>query len=190
MTGFIDLEDLLAGKWVELLKEIAPHITRAAFLFNPATAPYSEYYLSRFKAAAEQFDVEAMVAPVRDSSELAVAIAAQRGRSAGLIVMPESSMVLHRAEIMSLASQYSVPSVCPYRHFVQVGCVLSYGIDLIDQYKRAATYVDRILKGEKPSDLPIQQPTKFELVINLKTAKALGLTIPPTLLARADEVIE
>ena len=189
VTGFIDLEASLASKWVELLKEIAPHVARAAFLFNPTTAPYSDYYLSRFKVAAPQFGVEAIAAPVHNASELSSAIAAQgRGPSGGLIVMPETSMAFHRAEIVSLAARYRVPTVCPYRHFID--CLLSYGIDLLDQYQRAATYVDRILKGEKPSDLPVQQPTKFEMVINLKTAKALGLIVPPSLLARADEVIE
>ena len=173
----------MGGKWLELLKEIAPRVNRVAFLFNPATAPYAEYFLNPFKAAAASFGVEAIAAPVRDTSELESVIAAQaREPNGGLIVMPDSFLVAHRAEITSLAARYRLPAVYAYRFFTEVGGLLSYGSDLADNYRRAATYADRILKGAKPSELPVQAPVKFELVINLKTAKALGLDLPPSLL--------
>ena len=181
----------MAGKWLELLKEIAPRVNRVAFLFNPATATYAEYYLNPFKAAAASFAVEAIAAPVRDTSELESVIAAQaREPNGGLIVMPDAFTARHRAEITSLAARYRLPAVYPFRFFAEVGGLLSYGIDLIDNFRRAATYADRILKGAKPSELPVQAPVKFELVINLKTAKALGLDVPCALQQRADEVIE
>jgi putative ABC transport system substrate-binding protein len=190
-TGFINFEPTIASKWLELLKEIAPHVQRVAFLFNPATAPHFEYFLNPFKAATASFGVEAITAPVRDTSELESVIAAQaREPNSGLIVMPDSFTTSRRVEIISLAARYRLPVIYPYREFAEVGGLLSYGLDRLDNFRRAATYADRILKGEKPSELPVQAPVKFELVINLKTAKALGLTVPPTLLARADEVIE
>ena len=191
VTGFIILEPTLAGKWLELLKEIAPRIARVALLFNPATAPYAEYYLNPFKAAAASFAVEAIVAPVHDMSELEFAVGVQaREPNGALIVIPDSFMTTHRAEITSLAARHRLPAVYPFRHYTEIGGLLSYGNDQRDNFRRAATYADRILKGEKPSELPIQAPVKFELVINLKTAKTLGLTVPPTLLSRADAVIE
>jgi putative tryptophan/tyrosine transport system substrate-binding protein len=191
VTGFVVFEASLAGKWLELLKEIVPRVNRITFLFNPATATYAEFYLNPFKAAAESFAVEAIAAPVRDRSELESVVSAQaREPNGGLIVMPDSFTDLHRAEIASLAARYRLPAVYPRRIFTEVGGLLSYGIDQLDNFRLAATYADRILKGEKPADLPVQAPTKFELVINLKTAKMLGLEVPPTLLARADEVIE
>jgi putative tryptophan/tyrosine transport system substrate-binding protein len=181
----------MAGKWLELLKEIAPRITRAAMLFNPTSATYAEYWLKPFKAAAPSFAVEAIAAPVRDRSELETVIAAQaREPNGGLIVMPDSFTDAHRVEITSLAARYRLPAVYPFRFFAEVGGLLSYGVDRTDNFRRAAAYVDRILKGEKPAELPVQAPTKYELVINLKTAKALGLEIPPKLLALADQVIE
>jgi putative tryptophan/tyrosine transport system substrate-binding protein len=191
VTGFIAMEDSLAGKWLELLKEIAPRVTRVAFLFNPATAPYAEYFLNSFRAAAASFAVEGIATPVRDSSELESVVAAQaREPNGGLIVMPESFLNTHRVEITSLAARYRLPAVYAFRFFTEFGGLLSYGNDFIDNYRRAATYVDRMLKGEKPANLPVQAPTKYELVINLKSAKALGLDVPPMLLGRADEVIE
>ena len=160
-------------------------------LFNPATAPYAEYWLNPFKAAAASFGVQAIAAPVHDTSELESVVAAQaREPNGGLIVMPDTFTTAHRAEITSLAARYRLPTVYPFRYFAEFGGLLSYGTDLVDDFRRAATYADRILKGAKPSELPVQAPVKFELVINLKTAKALGLDVPPTLLARADEVIE
>jgi putative ABC transport system substrate-binding protein len=191
VTGFVTMEPTMAGKWLELLKEIAPRVARVAFLFNPATATYFEYWLNPFKAAAASFAVEAIAAPVRDRSEFESVIAEQaRAPNGGLIVMPDTFTDVHRVEITSLAARYRLPAVYPYRQFTSVGGLLFYGDDLIDNFRRAPTYVDRILKGEKPSELPVQAPVKFELVINLKTAKALGLDVPLDLQQRADEVIE
>ena len=191
VTGFNVSEPTQAGKWVELLKEIAPRVGRVAMLFNPVSATYADYWLNPFRAAAPSFAVEAIAAPVRDTSELESVIAAQaREPNGGLIAMPDSFTDAHRVEITSLAARYPLPAVYPFRFFAEVGGLLSYGVDRTDNFRRAAAYVDRILKGEKPAELPVQAPTKYELVINLKTAKALGLEIPPKLLALADHVIE
>jgi putative tryptophan/tyrosine transport system substrate-binding protein len=191
VTGFNVSEPTQAGKWVELLKEIAPRVAKVAMLFNPATATYAEYWLNPFKAAAASFAVEAIAAPVHDRSELEPVIAAQaREPNGGLIVMPDSFPIAHRVEITSLAARYRLPAVYPYRFFAELGGLLSYGVDLTDNFRRAATYADRILKGAKPSELPVQAPVKFDLVINLKTAKVLGLDVPALLQQRADEVIE
>jgi ABC-type uncharacterized transport system substrate-binding protein len=191
VSGFITLEPTMAGKWLELLKEIAPRVNRVAFLFNPATAPYAEIYLNPFKAAAASFGVEAIATPVHDTSELESVIAAlARAPNGGLIAMPDSFLTAHRAEVTSLAARYRLPAVYPFRMFTEVGGLLSYGNDIVDNFRRAATYVDKILKGAKPSELPVQAPVKFELVINLKTAKALGLEVPLFFQQRADEVIE
>jgi ABC-type uncharacterized transport system substrate-binding protein len=191
VTGFVTIEGSLGGKWLELLKEIAPHVKRVAFLLNPATATYAKSYLNAFKAAAASVAVEAVAAPVHDRSEFDTVIAAQaRDPNSGLIVLADAFTVAHRVEITSLAARYRLPAIYPFRLFAEVGGLLSYGVDLTDNFRRAATYVDRILKGEIPADLPVQAPTKYELVINLKTAKGLGLTIPSLLLATADTVIE
>ena len=191
VTGFITMEPTMAGKWLELLKEIAPRVTKCALLFNPTTAPYAEYFLNPFKAAAASFAVEAIIANVRDAAELETAIAAQtREPNGGLIVMPDTFTTVHRAKITALAAQYRLPAIYPFRFFAVNGGLLSYGSDTVDNYRRSATYVDRVLHGAKPSELPVQAPVKFELVINLKTAKALGLDVPPLLQQRADEVIE
>jgi len=190
-TGFTLMEPTIAGKWPELLKEIAPRVNTAAFLFNPATTPYRDIYVNPLKAAAASLGLEAIAAPVHDGSELESVVAAQARRpNSSLIVMPDGFMNVHRVEIMSLAARHRLPTVCAWRFFAELGCLLSYGSDQGDHFRLAATYVDRILKGEKPADLPVQAPTKYELVINLKTAKALGLDVPPTLITRADEVIE
>ena len=179
VTGFVTIEPTMAGKWLELLKEIAPRADRVAFLFNPATATYFEYWLNPFKAAAVSFAVEAIAAPVRDKSELEPVIAEQaRTPNGGLVVMPDTFTDTHRVEITSLAARYRLPAVYPYRQFTAVGGLLSYGDDLIDNFRRAPTYVDRILKGEKPNELPVQAPVKFHLVVNLKTANALGAYHP------------
>jgi putative ABC transport system substrate-binding protein len=191
VTGFQAMVGSLGGKWPELLKEIAPRVVRIAMLFNPSTAPYAEIYLNPFKAAAASLGVEAIVAPVRDMTELDTVIAAQaRDPNGGLIVMPGSFMDARRVEITSLAARYRLPAAYFFRAFAVFDGLLSYGNDLTDNYRRAATYADRILKGAKPSELPVQGPVKFELVINLKTARALGLEVSPKLLALADEVIE
>jgi ABC-type uncharacterized transport system substrate-binding protein len=190
-TGFTPLVDSLGGKWVELLKEIAPRVVRAVALFNPTMAPYAEYYLNPFKAAAAASAVEAIAAPVNNLSELESVVAAQaREPNGGLIVMPDTFTIGHRADITTLATRYLVPAVYWSRDFAELGGLISYGPDVFDEFRRAASYADRILKGEKPSELPVQAPVKFKLVINLKTAKTLGIDVPPTLLARADEVIE
>ena len=191
VTGFIVLKPTMAGKWLELLKEIAPRIARVTLLFNPATAPFAEYWLNPFKAAAASFAVEAIAAPVHDRSEIESVLAAQASApNGGLIVMPDSFMAALRADVTALAARHRLPAVYPYRFFAELGGLLSYGIDLTDNFRRAATYADRILKGAKPSELPVQAPVKFELVVNLKTATALGLDVPLHLRQRADEVIE
>jgi putative tryptophan/tyrosine transport system substrate-binding protein len=191
ITGFINLEPTMPGKWLDLLKEIAPRVNRVAFMFNPSTAPYAEYFISPFKSAAASVGVEPIVTPVRDTSEIETVVAAQaREPIGGVIIMPDSFLVARRIEVTSLAARYRLPVVYPFRVFTEVGGLLAYGNDLVDNYRRAATYVDRILKGAKPSEIPVQVPVKFELIINLKTAKALGLDVPDKLLALADEVIE
>jgi putative tryptophan/tyrosine transport system substrate-binding protein len=191
VTGFTPIEGSLGGKWVELLKEIAPRVARVSLLFNPAMATFVEDYLSPFKAAAASLGVEAIVAPVHDRSELESVVAAQaREPKSGLIVIPDAFTIGHRAEITLLAARHRVPAVYWSRSFAELGGLVSYGPDSIEPYRRAASYADRILKGEKPADLPVQNPTKYELVINLKAANALGLDLPASVLARADEVIE
>ena len=191
VTGFTNLEPTMGGKWLELLKEVAPRVARVAFLFNPVTAPNFEYYLNPFKAAAASFALTAVAAPVHDAPELESAIAAQaREPAGGLVVMPDPFLNVHRAEVISLAARYRLPAVYPYRFFTEFGGLLSYGIDPPDNFRRAASYADRILKGAKPSELPVQAPVKFELVINLRTAKALGLDVPVHLQQIANEVIE
>src|SRR5438874_162628 len=191
VTGFVTMEPTTAGKWLELLKEIAPRVAKVAMLFNPATATYAEYWLNPFKAAAASFAVVAIEARVRDRSELESVFAAQaREPNGGLIVMSDSFTLAHSVEITSLAARYRLPVVYPYRLFAGVGGLLSYGVNLTDCFRRAATYADHILKGAKPSELPVQAPVKFDLVINLKTARALGLDVPLQLQQRADEVIE
>jgi putative tryptophan/tyrosine transport system substrate-binding protein len=191
VTGFINLEPSLGSKWLDLLKQIAPRVNRVAFLFNPATASYFEYYLSPFKAAAASFGVEPIAAPFHNALELESIFAAQaREPNGGLIAMPGSFQTAHRAEITALGARHRLPVVYAFRFFAEAGGLLSYGNDRSDNYRRSANYVDRLLRGANPGELPVQTSTKFELVINLKTAKALGLTIPPNLLAIADEVIE
>ena len=174
-----------------LLKEIAPRVARVAFLFNPATAPFAEYYLNPFKAAALSLAVEATAAPVHDTSSLESVIAEQaREPGGGLIVMPETFLNVHRAEVTSLAARYRLTTVYPWRFYTKLGGLLSYGNDLPDNYGRAANYANRIFKGAKPNELPVQAPVKLVLVINLKTAKELQLEVPLSLLIRADELVE
>lgn len=191
VTGFTTMEPSMATKWLELLKEIAPHVARVEVVFNPPNAPYIDFYLNPFKAAALSFAMTVTATPVRDVVELEAVMAAQaREPDGGLLVWPDSFMAAHRAEIASLLARYRLPAVSPFRAFVEAGCLASYGSDSLDNFRRAASYVDRILRGDMPRELPIQAPVKFELVINLKAAKALGLTVPQVLLARADAVIE
>ena len=191
-TGFMLFEASLAGKWLELLKEIAPRVSRVAAMFNPATAPRGgAYYLASVEAAAQSFGVEAIASPIHAKSDLEAVIATQaRQPNGGLIVMPDVFLVTHRVEVTSLAARYRLPAIYFYRVFAKTGGLVSYGNDPVDNYRRSASYVDRVLHGAKPNELPVQAPVKFELVVNLKSATALGLEVPPTLLARADGVIE
>jgi putative ABC transport system substrate-binding protein len=191
LTGFTNNQSPLIGKWMELLKEIAPTVTRAAMLFNPPTASFVAYYLNPFKAAAKSFGMDAIVAPVEDESELDSVVATQaRQPNSGLIVIPDAFMVAHRAGIAMLAARYRIPAIYSFTFFAEAGGLISYGVNPLGEYQRAASYGDRILKGAKPSELPVQAPDKLQLVINLKTAKALGLDVPLFLRQRADDVIE
>jgi len=189
-TGFMTFEYNLSGKWLELLKEIAPGVTRAAVLRDPAVITGASQFAA-IQAVAPSLRVEVNPINLRDAGEIEHAVAAfARSSNGGLIVTTGGLAQLHRDLIVTLAARHKLPAVYYERFFVAGGGLLSYGADYIDQYRRAAGYVDRILKGEKPGDLPVQAPSKYATVLNLKTAKALGLEIPPTLLARADEVIE
>jgi putative tryptophan/tyrosine transport system substrate-binding protein len=189
-TGFSVFEYGISAKWLELLKEVAPQLTRAAVL-RDATISGGVAQFAAIQSVAPSLGVEVRPVAVRDTGEIERTIAAfARESNGGLIVSAGAGVATNRALIIKLAAQYRLPAVYAYRYYVMSGGLMSYGPDNIDQYRRAASYVDRILKGEKPADLPVQAPTRYQLVINLKTAKALGLTIPPTLLARADEVIE
>jgi ABC-type uncharacterized transport system substrate-binding protein len=190
VTGFTPIVGSLGGKWVELLKEVAPSVGRIRMVFNPQMATYVEGYLSSFKAAAASLGMEASVAPVHDMHEVELLVSASGRPNSGLVVMTDAFTTLHRAEIVSLVVRYRVPAINWSRTFAEGGGLISYGPYLIDEYRRAASYADRILRGEKPSELPVQTPVKFELVINAKTAKTLGLTVPDKLRAFADEVIE
>ena len=189
-TGFMLFEYGMAGKWLELLKEITPRVTRAAVLRDPDISVLSGL-LGAIQAVAPSFGMEVRPLGVRDAPEIERAVMAfARGPNGGLIVLGGPLAQLHRELIITLAARHRLPGVYFDRYFVETGGLISYGADQLDQFRRAAAYVDRILKGEKPADLPVQAPTKYELVINLKTAKALGLDVPPSLLARADELIE
>jgi putative ABC transport system substrate-binding protein len=189
-TGFMTTEYSLAGKWLELLKQIAPGVTRAAVLRNAAT-PTGPAQFGVIQAVAPSLRVEVNPVDMRDAGEIERAVAAlARAPNGGLIVTAGAGAQLHRALIVTLAARHKLPAIYYERSFAAAGGLISYGPDYVDQFRRAAGYVDRILKGEKPADLPVQMPTKYELVVNLKTAKTLGLTVPDTLLARADEVIE
>jgi len=191
VTGFALYEPSMGGKWLEQLKQIAPGVTRVALLFNPATTVPVKFYLSSIEAAASSFAVQASTAPVHAKDEIEGVIAALAGNpGAGLIVMPDLFNTINRDSIIAAAARYRVPAIYFFRSFADSGGLISYGPDFDEQYPRAAEYIDRILKGEKPGDLPIQMPIKVPLVINLKTAKALGLSVPLGLLNAADEVIE
>jgi len=189
LTGFTNFEPSIASKWLELVKRIAPNITRVAYLFNPDTAPL--FYARAVEIAAPVSSVKSFAAAVHNAAEMEHVIEQfARESDSALLVLPDLFTATHRQSIIALAARHRLPAVYPARYFVASGGLMSYGIELLETYRQAAAYVDRILKGERPSDLPVQQPTKFELVINLKTAKTLGLEVPPTLLARAHEVIE
>jgi putative ABC transport system substrate-binding protein len=190
-TGLVNLEPSMAGKWIELLKQAVPRMTRAAIPFHTASTPYADLYLNYFKSTAPSFGVEVVAAPVQDLAGFEAVVAAQaRVPNTGIFPMPGAFVSTRLSEIAAMMARHGLPAIYSIRQFATAGGLLSYGNDITDNYRRAAAFVDRILKGEKPSELPIQFPIKFELVINLKTAKALGLDIPSTLLATADEVIE
>ena len=192
ITGFTNLEASMGTKMVELLKEVAPQTSRVALMFNPQTSPNGgSYFLKPVEAAAPLLKVGMIAAPIHNPAEIEVVMAQlSQGADTGLIVMPDIFVLAHRQEIISLAAQFRLPAVYTYRLFPAGGGLMSYGTDLGDLFHRAASYVDRILKGERPSDLPVQMPAKYELVINLKAARALGLDIPMSVQQRADEVIE
>ena len=190
-TGFIQFEYSLAGKWMELLKEVAPGTTRVGMLREPGTPSGAVGQWTMIQAVAQSLGAELKPIELRDANEIERAVTAfARSPNAGLIVSVSAASLTHRELIITLAARHRLPTVYAYRVFVTHGGLITYGPDIASQYRRAAGYVDRILKGENPAELPVQAPTKYELVINLKTAKALGLTVPETLLARADEVIE
>jgi putative tryptophan/tyrosine transport system substrate-binding protein len=191
ITGFTIFEPEIGTKWVQVLKEIAPETKRAAVIFNPDTAPYYRLYMSSIEAAGASLAVKTFEAPVRSRVEIEAAISALAREPAGAVIsMSDAFPVVHRDLIIALAAQYRLPAVYPFRFQATDGGLISYGIDVSDMHRRAASYVDGILKGKKPADMPVQLPIKYELVINLKTARTLGLTIPLPLLGRADEVIE
>jgi putative ABC transport system substrate-binding protein len=190
ITGFANYEPSLAGKWLELLSEIAPGLKRAAIMFNPDAAPVS-IFMPYIETAARSLKVAQIIAAVHSDIEIEAAIIAfGREPGGGLVVMPDAFLGVHRTSIILAAARNNVPAVYTASYFPKDGGLLSYGPDQVDIWRRAATYVDRILRGEKPGDLPVQFPTKFEMVVNRKTATALGLSVPPSILLRADEVIE
>jgi putative ABC transport system substrate-binding protein len=191
ITGFTFIDFQMVGKWLEMLKEAVPGVSRAELMFNPDTSPHYYVYLRSFEAMPRSVAVKVTAAPVRDTAEVEEAVA-KLGREpgGGLIVAPDAFTIVHQHLFIRLAQEHRLPAVYAYRTYVAQGALMSYGPDVYDNFRRSASYVDRILKGAKPADLPVQQPTKFELAINLKTAKALGLQIPDKLLALADEVIE
>jgi ABC-type uncharacterized transport system substrate-binding protein len=191
ITGFGVEEPAMGAKWVEMLKEIAPGVGSITVIFNPDSAPFARMFLPSIEAVRSTTAIELVIAPVRNESDVEQAIAAAgRGPSGGLIFLPDSFINSRSATIAALVARQKLPAIYSVSPFARNGGLIAYGIDRVDLFYRAAAYVDRILKGAKPADLPVQMPTKFELVINIKTAKALGIAVPPTLLARADEVIE
>lgn len=191
ITGFVNLESSLVAKWLQLLKEIAPRVTRVGVMFNPKTAPYVEYYLQPLNAAAARSSMKTVTAAVGSEIDIESTIAALgRDPGGGLIVMTDSYMTVHRKAIIALTARHKVPAVYYVGSMAVEGGLISYGIDYVDLFRRAAPYVDKILRGAKPADLPVQHPSRFELAINTSAAKALGLTIPQSILVRADRVIE
>jgi putative tryptophan/tyrosine transport system substrate-binding protein len=192
ITGFTVLHASIAGKYLEMLKEMVPQLAHVAIMYKPHSAPDAGTFFSRpFIESATKLKVRPITAEVHDASEIENAIVKLgRESGSGLVLVPDNFMAVHRDLIISLTAQFRIPAIYPYRYFAEAGGLVSYGVDAIDQFRRASEYVSRILRGTKPADLPVQAPTKFELVINLKTAKALGLVIPRILLAGAEQVIE
>ncbi len=191
ITGFSAYDPPMAAKWLQMLTQITPPVARVAVLYNPGTTPYAGLMLQAIEAAAPSLALTVQDAPIHDEAEIGATMAAlAREARGGLLVLPESFTTVHRDAIVALAARYRLPAVYPFGFFAAAGGLMSYGLDQADLMRRTATYVDRIFKGAKPSDLPVQAPIKFETVFNLKTAKALGVTIAPSLLATADDVIE
>src|ERR1700722_95289 len=191
ITGFLNIEASVIGKWLSLMREIAPQVSRIGFLYNPQTAPYARYYLDTFRTASLTLAIEAIDAPVRSTEEVEAVMTKLGGEAgAGLFVMSDTSMIVYRKTIYSLAERYRLPTIYPYRVFAAEGGLMSYGVDVDDLLRGAASYIDRILRGEKPNELAVQQPTRFELVVNVKTAKMLDLTIPTSIFVAAQEMIE
>jgi ABC-type uncharacterized transport system substrate-binding protein len=191
ITGFLNFEFSMAGKWLETLKQVAPRLVHVAAIFNPQTAPFGDQFVRQIETAAPGLGVETSTISVSDAGDIDPAVAAFAARDGGgLIVLPDVFNTNHRELLISLAAKYRLPAIYPFRYFVGSGGLISDGIDSSDLYTRSGGYIDRILKGANPADLPVQGPTKFEMVINLKTAKALGLDVPMQLMARANEVIE
>lgn len=191
LTGSTIVQATITGKYLSMLKELVPHLTRVAIIYNPDSAPGTgTLFLHPFVEAASEFGIEPVIAQVRTAAEIQTAMASLDGEpSSGLIVMPDNFTTLHRQQLVSLAAQFRIPTVYPYRYFAEEGGLLSYGVDVVAMFGQSSDYVNRILRGANPAELPVQSPTKFELVLNLKTAKALGLTVPRILLAGADTVI-
>jgi putative ABC transport system substrate-binding protein len=191
ITGFTNFEFSIGTKWLEALKQIAPRVTRVALIYNPDTAPYADLFQRPVEAAAPAFAVMPITVAARSAAELERTVDAfARTPNGGLLVLPDVTNLIHRDQIIALAARHRLPAVYPYRYYAASGGLLSYGSEQADVFRRAASYVDRILKGTSPGELPVQAPIKYELVINLKTAKALDLEVPPMLIVRADEVIE
>jgi len=190
LTGLLLYEEGITGKWLAMLKEIASHLSRAALIANPSTTPY-DYFVRSAKSPAASLAIEPVPSPINDATDMERVIAGFAAQpNFGLVLLPSQTVLLNRDLLIALAAHHRLPAVYPYRPFVAAGGLMSYGIDLVEHTRQAASYVDRILRGAKPADLPVQTPTKYETVVNLKTAKALGLTVPPGLLVAADEVIE
>jgi putative tryptophan/tyrosine transport system substrate-binding protein len=191
ITGFLNLEDTLIEKWLELLKEIAPRTKQIGVMFNPQTASYAEYYLRRLQTVAPKLGVNTFTTPVQSDDDIQAIVTKMAGdENSGLIAMTDGFMFVHRKLFIELTKRHKIPAMSFVRAMAVEGGLISYSVDSMDLFARSASYIDRILRGVRPADLPVQAPTKFELVINLKTAKALGLDVPSSLLARADEVIE
>jgi putative tryptophan/tyrosine transport system substrate-binding protein len=192
LTGITNFESAIAGKWLELLKQVSPQVARVAILYYPKTAPYAGSYLRLLAAAAPSFALELVDTPVHDAADTQSAINAfaQQQANGGLLVFPDVSTAFHRDLIIALAAKHRLPAMYPFRYFALSGGLVAYGIDSADSYRQIASYVDQILRGRKPEELPVQAPVKFELIINVKTAKALGIEVPAMLLALADEVME
>ena len=189
-TGILLYEASITGKWLAMLKEVAPRVARAALMLNVKSSSYV-HNLPAIEAMAASLKIESVIAPVENAADIERAIKLFVSvPNGGLVLLPDTTIIVHRDLVIGLAARHQLPAVYSTRYFVAAGGLMSYGNDQVDMYRQAASYVDRILRGDKPADLPVQVPTKYELVINLKTAKALGLEVPPTLLARADEVIE